>query len=158
MIINEDANVKLTPEQLQAIEVATQRLYNLQNETNAALKVLSALKNDSIVALKDKNYQEEQLSKVTEQVRIIQSELENLSVQKYDLITDLSLARSELSEIKASSERKMAEITEQVKLHSEKENDFITREICLSGSEREYEEKSQFLQARINRINEAING
>ncbi len=152
------SNVKLTLEQLQQLEVVETRLGNLQNEIKIGTRQLQAVTNDSVRITKEKEYQQCLLSKLEEQVKVAQGDITRLNEQKLSLSDDLNHAKEELSEVRSSSDRKMAEITEQVKLHEAKEAELVTRETSIASAEYNYENRNSALQAKINRINEAING
>lgn len=158
MIINEEGNVRLTDEQVKAIDVANQRLYGIHNEINSATRTLSALKNDSVVALKDKTYQEEQLSSTVTSVQLAISHLNQVNesvasktVELSDITQKIAVKGSELVAKENELIKREAEI-------SLKEEELVTRETALTKAESDHDWKKNILEAKISRINEAING
>lgn len=155
---NEQPNIKLTDEQVLAIEESQRRLASIETQITVQNKNLRIAKTDTENLTKDRFLLEEEVKKLNTQIEPLKKEIGSLSEQKYDLITDLSLARSELSEVRASSDRQMTEISEQVKVHEAKEAELIIRETSLVKKEEDHRAASSELQEKISKINEAING
>lgn len=69
MITSPSENTALTPEQLRQINVASNRLENLQKEIGAAVSELTAVRLDTEQLAKDKAYQAELLDQATTRVK-----------------------------------------------------------------------------------------
>ena len=152
MITNEDSNVQLTPEQLQAIDVAQQRLYNLQNETTVATRTLSALKNDSVVALKDKDYQEKLLADVVSKVTAVQIQLNTLEISansSREILNSLTQEIAKKSDILAVMEADFKKRDDDL---AQKERELTDRETQVSAKEADLSSMESLLSDKHAKI------
>lgn len=158
MINNEENNLKLTHEQLEAIDLANQRLSVIQTETAIATKALNSMRIESQTALKDKTYQEEQLTITIALVATNTSRVNQLNEQ-------IEIKVNELASITQNIAVKADELTLRETSILEKEESLNKLDIRLKDLEKLLTDRSilvlegeKNLEARITRINEAING
>lgn len=140
MIENTEANVKLTFEQLQQIDVTQKRLANLANEVNIASKKLNEERALCERVTKERMYQEELLADLTAKVGELKShhfELNgHVQVSSELLVTNTQKAQ----EIATMSEQKLMELKE--------------REDKLTSDERDFVEKKKEFNADFNKLSE----
>lgn len=128
-------NIKLTPEQTQAIETSQQRLTIIQIEIANTTKALNALKNDSSIALKDANYQKEILANIN--IQIAQAN-ETLDALKKSIVKNQSI-ESDLRE----------EIETNTKIQTEKEMSLKDREVTIEKKENDIKNKELALNQLV---------
>jgi hypothetical protein len=101
MIDTPNENVKLTFDQLQAIDVTEKRLANLESEVNIATKSLRVAKLDADRATKENIYQNELLAIVTAQVAEKQNRATQLDEQILAKSDELAVLSSKIVEFTA---------------------------------------------------------
>ena len=129
MITNDESNIKLTPEQITAIEYSKSVLLNLEVEISIAQKTIRQVKSESERAIKDKAYQEELLAEVTNQVSASKINLENLTAQINEMIDQLNLLREESKKLGISHQEKSTELSNREFVVSKKETELCNKEI-----------------------------
>lgn len=135
-MINEgNDNVKLTFDQLQAIDVVEKRLGNLQSEINIATKNLTALKKDTDRIYKEKTYQEELLA--------------NLTKQTEDKTKEISDLKANITEHTAMLNNVLAEYKDHTEKIATGKADHSAREDMILKKETELAEKSEELNGKL---------
>lgn len=157
MITAPENNIKLTDEQTAAIEEAQSRLLILESQINVQTKNLRTLKIDTDNVTKDRLLLEEEIKKLNDQVSPLKVTIDSLNRQIDEKISELASVTQKIA-VK-SDELTSKETSLKIREDSiaAKEDELNAREIILSNSEELYEESKQKLEARITRINEAIN-
>lgn len=148
----EENNPKLTPEQLQSIDVVNQRLFVIQTETTIAVKTLNSIKGESAIALKDRQYQEELLLGVTSQILEAQAKLNTLNESNSKASEILSATTQEIgkkSDILAAMESEFKKREDNI---SSKEADLIVREASVEMREEDIKKSEELLQDKHAKI------
>ena len=79
MITNPEDSIKLTDEQSKQLETFQTRLVNLQNEILIATKSLSVIRNDTVRAAEESDYQKKTLKGLLDEIDTAKKTLENFS-------------------------------------------------------------------------------
>lgn len=105
-----NSNVKLTFDQLQAIDTTEKRLANLQTEVSVAVSNLTAARLDAERVTKERIYQDDLLKSVTEKVKELQARHDVLlsNIQTGNAILSDNAAKA--AAITAESEAKLVEL------------------------------------------------
>jgi hypothetical protein len=151
-ISNEEANIKLTPEQTQAIEETKARLFNLESEISIANKNLKFIKGESEKAIKDRIYQEELLEKVSIQVREEETRLATLIASTLSGSNALSEINQEVAKKKEEFATLVTSMRDKAEYISFKENELITRETSVALREEDLKESEELLNNKHAKI------
>src|ERR1700677_5168951 len=152
MITQPENNITLTDAHKASIEEGQKRLLNLQALEDVSNRNLKTLKLETERITKDIVLGQTKLDALNDLIKVSQDAVDKLSEQRYELTTDIELAKTELSEVRGASDRKMAEVTEQVKLHKDKEADLVSRETSVAFREKEVAKYTAELQDKHNKI------
>lgn len=156
MYTPEENNVKLTDEQLKAIEMVQHRLTVLQNEVTSATKVLNSIKNDSVVAVRDLAYQNDLLATVTAQVKEAKDKLNVLNETNANLTESNSKLGIEIASKNAELSTKEAGLADKENTILEKENGLSNKKAWLDKSVREFTEEKEEFNAKVAKLKEVI--
>lgn len=124
MINQPENSIVLTSDEQSRIEIAKQKLANVENEVTLAMKHLTAINKDILAKTAESKYQDELLKKVSDSIAEKQKESDSLDVQ-------ISAKRDEISVLYNQSEQIAG-------VHDDKENELIERERALSDSEKSH--------------------
>jgi len=152
----EENNAKLTAEQTQAIAVSQQRLRVLESEIVSATKVLSALKSDSVVAIRDTKYQEELLLAVSEQVSTATVKLDTLNENLQTTTSDLATLNNEISTKGAKLNIEVMELKEREDECVSKENNFSILVEQYNTNYTKFETEKEYFNKQVAKLKEVI--
>ncbi len=156
MINTPESNIKLTDNQTKAIDIANQKLVVIQNEIAVATKVLNSTKNDSIVATKEKLWQEELLSDIKSKTNEAQSKLDVINTSITTQGEILSSINQEIAQKSISLNSKEMELKDREDNVSKKEEEVFSRQEELSQKEVNHEEISKRFKRKVEMLKEVI--
>lgn len=152
-------NIQLTPEQLQQLNVVQTRLANFEAEVTIATEALAQTRLEMAQAVKDKKYQEDELSKITADVSEATIQLQTMTVLINEKTDDLQIMQTTAATLSTKHEAKEQELTEREKELNKKEKDFIKKQGILTEGitkldedKKSVEEKKQKIQSIISSI------
>ena len=140
MIETSTGNVRLTMENLQQLAEVEGRLSNLQNEISLATKNLSVINKDVIKAVKEREYQQELITKFTDIATQKGIELESL--------------KNSVAELSKQSENLNQEAILIKETHSKKEINLEERENTLKFKEEDQKKNEDDFKVGLLKLKE----
>ncbi len=151
------ANVKLTLEQLQQIDLVETRMANLQSELKNGYRDLNILTNDTQRITKEREYQQELLTGLSQQVKDAQAKVDALNTIHSETSTVLANLNAEISSKIADITTKEMALKDREDVNIAKEVELVERESKVSHKEADLLERTNALKVRITRISQVIN-
>lgn len=156
MVNSPESNPVLTPEQTLAIETTKQRLTILEAEITSANKTLTALKNETIVAVRSKEYYDQQLEEVKSLLSSKQSELEKVNADCLEMSAKLTTAQKEVGEKLNELNTKEISLKTREDVISQREKALSERDGNLSLSEAEHNGEKEDFYSKVESLKQIL--
>lgn len=130
MLTAPEPTIVLSDEQIAAIEVAQARLINIQSEVELAAKNLGVIKKDTTKAVAERLFEEK--SKET-----LQSEINDLLLNKQSLISDVASLETEHSRIVTEINELSSSLDARQKELEEREEAITSHEVAYCAQKKE---------------------
>lgn len=127
MLTNPDKEIELSEEETKKLAIYFKKLSDLQSDIANNTKTLVGTRSECDRAVKDRQYQEELLATVTEQVTALQAKKESLEADVATHTASITEMAAKAHDIEAAHSAKTAELDSREKALKEKEDAYAAR-------------------------------
>jgi chromosome segregation ATPase len=156
MIDNSNENVKLTFEQMQQIDTVQKRLSNIENEVIIAQKNLNVVNKDVLKATREREYQEELISKLNIEIELKTQEKIKLETAVNEMQSYLEEATLKDKELKSEHKTKEIELVQKEHELSEKDKTLCAKEEKLTRQESQFSEEKNIFASKVDKLKEVL--
>ncbi len=156
MITSPTSNVKLTFDQIQAIDTTEKRLSVLESEITNAQKILKGTRMECDRAVKEQNYQEGILSTLSLNVDEAKSELTKTNEELTSAKSELSLITSQVQDLKKSQEEASMKLKEREDTVTARENAYVTSSEDLNTHKNEFKNQVGDFNEKVDKLKEVL--
>lgn len=123
MIATPEKNIVLSVEQQNHLNIYQHKLANLESEVVIAGKTLKGIKLETDRFVKERLFQEEQLSEINKKIEVVTQSVFTLTIDHDALQIELSLKKEQLKQTTEDIQVKESSLTEREKILSQQEED-----------------------------------
>jgi chromosome segregation ATPase len=156
MLSTPESNVVFTDDQKKQLEVFETRLSNTQSEVRVAAKALSAINNDTVVAIKEREYQDDLLASITAQIDVARKTFDEVNEQIPVARETLSSLQRDIAEKDGAMNVKQMELKDREDAVTKREKDVSTK-IEMLRNQKDYLDNAKYdFEIKVSKLRGVI--